>query len=157
MSILWRAGSYVFRQGISTPITVVAIATTLWFPASATAAEREFSDEQIAKFEQRMRDTRERLELSDEQVEAIKPVLRESAEKRGAILQSYGFSIEGGRESGERLGFRKARAMRSEMEGVRDETEQAMEEILDDEQMDEYLEIAEERQEEIRDRIRDSR
>lgn len=156
MKNIWKVCATMVRRGGWGSIAA-ASAVTLYLPVSASTSEREFSDEQVANFEQRMRETRERLKLSDEQVTSLKPILRDSAQKRAKILESYGFDLEGDRQSGQRPGFRELRSMRSEMEEVREETEDSVEEFLNDDQMDEYLEIAEERREEIRARIREAR
>ena len=63
------------------------------------------------------------------------------------ILKSYGFS----KDTRPKLSLRKKLALRSDMNELRDQTEQAVSVILNDQQMDEFLEI----QEENRNRMRE--
>ena len=62
------------------------------------------------------------------------------------ILKSYGFS----KDTRPKLSFRKKRAVRRDMKELRDRTEQAVSVILNDQQMDEFLEIQEENRKRMR-------
>jgi hypothetical protein len=56
--------------------------------------------------------------------------------------------------SAEKPGLRKMRAMRKEMNAVRENTLGELEQILSDEQLEEFKNIQEERQAEMRERMR---
>jgi hypothetical protein len=107
-----------------------------------------------AVIEQRVKDVAERLELSDGQIEQVSPVIKSAMEQQQRILESYGVDPANRGEGGKRLGLRDARAMSSEMSAVRDDTRDALDGILTDEQRDEFLVMQEERRAELRERIR---
>ena len=107
--------------------------------------------------ERRVAEMAERLELSDEQIELIKPVLQEGMEKQEAVLESYGIDLSDERSGSPGLGFRKARAMRKEMTTLREGTRNSMQKILTQEQMDEFLQMQDERAAETRERLRAGR
>ena len=64
------------------------------------------------------------------------------------ILQSYGFS----KETRPKLSLRKKLALRSDMNELRDQTRQDVSVILNDQQMDRFLEIQEENRKRMRER-----
>jgi Spy/CpxP family protein refolding chaperone len=128
---------------------VFAIATQ-----SATAGDREMDP---AALEERTNEMRERLDLTDEQVEAIEPILIDHLEKTGAVLKEYGIDLQSGERPKERMGFREARKMKSELDGIKSKTEGALDDILDDDQMNEYRKIAEERRAKFREQIKANR
>jgi F0F1-type ATP synthase membrane subunit b/b' len=110
--------------------------------------------DRAAQIEQRMEEAKARLNLSEEQLDQMAPVLEKSMEKRQAIFSNYGIDLESGNGSGRRLGFRQARAMKQELEAVRAETLNELDGILNDEQLDEFKRMQEERKGEMRERIR---
>jgi hypothetical protein len=135
------------------PLTTAAIVFTLsLFNASVKA-----DDERAAKAQEQMQQTFERLELTDEQIEQVKPVLQESASAQQEILASYGMDPQSRQNSASKPGLRQMRAMRSEMEGVRKDTINELEPILSNEQLDEFKLIQQERRAEMKERMRASR
>ena len=104
-----------------------------------------------------MQKTIERLELTDEQLEQVKPVLQGAASEQQKILASYGMDPQSRQNATSKPGIRKMRAMRSEMDAVRENTLSELGPILSDEQMEEFKLIQEERQAEMRERMRASR
>jgi hypothetical protein len=84
-----------------------------------------------AALEERTNEMRERLDLTDKQVEAIEPILIDHMEKTGAVLKEYGIDLQSGERPKERMGFREARKMKSELDGVQSKTEGALDDILD--------------------------
>lgn len=110
-----------------------------------------------AAIEARAAEMHERLALTDEQSEQIKPILIEHLERTSIVLQGFGINLKTGERPEKRLGFRQARQLKSELDVVSDDTSQALSTILSPEQMEEYEEIAEERREERRSRIKASR
>lgn len=113
-------------------------------------------DDRAAQFEQRMEHIRDRLNLTDEQVDETAPVLEKSMQKQQGILSSYGIDLQSSGSTG-RLGIRRARAMKQELDVVRADTLDALEGILNDEQLGEFKLIQQERQAEMRERIRGGR
>lgn len=120
---------------------------------SAEAQERKLTEEQRAQIERHVEEIRARLNLSEEQRVRLEPVLRRSFEQRAEVLQRYGVS----RDRTERLGFRKARALKSDLDAVRQSSEAEIAAILDERQMIEYRKIQEEMREELRARVRERR
>jgi hypothetical protein len=134
---------------------LITAATLIALFAIGTQAKAD--DDPASTIQEQMQQTFERLELTDEQIEQVKPVLEESAASRQAILLSYGMDPESRQGSAEKPGVRKMRAMRKEMHAVRDNTLAELELILSDEQLEEFKRIQGERQAEMRERMRGAR
>jgi hypothetical protein len=120
---------------------------------AATAAIAEDKSMPSAEAVERLAQARERLSLTDEQVEQIKPVMEESFAERNAILASYGIDLDNPGGSG-RPSFRQARAMRGEMEAVRSDTLAKLDGILSQEQLEEFKLMQEEQRAEMRERMK---
>jgi hypothetical protein len=114
------------------------------------------SSDRAAQVEQRMEEVRERLDLSDEQLQQMMPVIEESMEKRRSILTSYGIDPENRANAKDKLGLRKALAMKKELDAVRTDTLRALDGVLTNEQLQEFKRIQAERQSEMRERMRGS-
>ena len=97
-----------------------------------------------------------RLELTQDQVREVAPILRESTQRQAAILRSYGIDMQ---NLGERaaMDFRTAQLMRRELDAARKRTVSALSEILSEEQLEEYRKIQEETRRQVRQRIRTGR
>lgn len=110
------------------------------------------------QIEERIVETKERLKLSDEQVEQITPVLKSSIGAQMAVLEKHGIDLEN-RDSGNqtKLGFREARNLRKDLEDVRKSTLEQIEPILTQEQFSEYKKIQDERKKKMREMIKDRR
>lgn len=109
-----------------------------------------------AEVGERLAQARDRLDLSDEQLDQIAPVMEESLAKRNSIMSRYGVDPQNPERS-KRPNFRQARAMRSEMEAVRSDTLASLEGILSREQLDEFKSMQEEQRAEMRERMRAAR
>jgi len=68
-------------------------------------------------------------------------------------LKQYGVDAEN-RSRGDQLSMSDRRAIGGEMKKIRDETNQSLSDILDEQQMKEYLVIAKERQAELRQKMK---
>ena len=136
---------------------LAAVAMTALFAIATQAAAAGEREMDPAALEERTNEMRERLDLTDKQVEAIEPILIDHLEKTGAVLKEYGIDLQSGERPKERMGFREARKMKSDLDGVQSETEGALDDILDDDQMNEYRQIAEERRARIREQIKANR
>ena len=123
----------------------------------ATGMQAVAEDDRTEKAKEQIQQTIERLELTDEQAEQVKPVLEESAAARQEILSSYGMDPESRQDSVGKPGIRKMRAMRNEMNTLRENTLGELEQVLSDEQLEEFKRIQEERQAEMRERMREGR
>ena len=111
-------------------------------------------DEQAAAIEQRVEEARGRLNLSNSQVEALAPVLERSMASQQSILSKYGVDLDSGTSVMQRLGRQNAMAMKKELDAVRADTFNAVDDILTDEQFDEFKRMQRERQAEMRKRMR---
>jgi len=83
-----------------------------------------------------------RLDLTEEQAVEIEPIIRESIEKKREIFDRY-------REQG----ITVRESMRSEMQGIGDETHDRLATVLTDEQMEELLIIKQEKRARMEDRM----
>jgi hypothetical protein len=101
-----------------------------------------------------MEEAKARLNLSDDQLDRMAPVLEESIEAQRRILSRYGIDLERRNGSKGKLGLRQARSMRQELEAVRADTLSELEGILNDDQLDEFERMQEERKAEMREHIR---
>ena len=136
---------------------LAAVAMTALFAIATQAAAAGEREMDPAALEERTNEMRERLDLTDKQVEAIEPILIDHMEKTGAVLKEYGIDLQSGERPKERMGFREARKMKSDLDGVQSETKGALDDILDEDQMNEYRKIAEERRARIREQIKANR
>ena len=135
----------------------ITVATLIGFMASLTTGVAEQADsDRLAELEARIEETKQRLNLTDEQIARIEPILESNFEATTLVLESHGieFGPDVPREQRERPGFRKMRAISRDLQAVREETAAEMAEVLTEEQMTEYRKIQEERRAELRDRIR---
>ena len=114
--------------------------------------------DRLAKAKQQVEQIKTRLNLTDKQKEQVTPIFETNMSKRQTILSDYGIDLDSYEiKSGEKLGFRKARKLKSEMEELREQTKTQLENVLTDEQLAEYEEIQEEIASKIRSRVRASR
>lgn len=122
-----------------------------------TVSASDISD-RLAKAKQQVEQIKTRLNLTDKQKEQVTPIFETNMSKRQTILSDYGIALDSYEiKSGEKLGFRKARKLKSEMEELREQTLTELEKVLTDEQLAEYEEIQEEIASKIRSRVRASR
>ena len=117
------------------------------------AADRE---EIEAKAQEKLEQVIEELELTDEQVAAMRPILEASFERQAAVLEEHGISLDD-RSREERLGRRERRALRSDLKDEREETLEALSDVLSEEQLEAYESMADERKDEMRSRLKDRR
>ena len=125
---------------------------TVATPASWAEVDR------VAQFEERIAETSERLNLSDEQIERLRPVLKSGFEAQMAVLADHGIDLEN-RNSGtqKKLGFREARKLRKDLDHVRKNTSEHVEGILSEKQFSEYKKIQDERKKKMREMIKERR
>ena len=97
-----------------------------------------------------------RLDLTEEQLVEVAPILRDGLQRQTAILRSYGIDLAN-LDDRAQMDFRTAQLMRRELEAGRKRTVSALAEVLTPEQVEEYRKIQAETQREVRRRIRANR
>lgn len=134
-------------------LLALVAASALLLSGVAVAQDRE---EIEAKAEERLEQVIENLELTDEQVEALRPIFQSSFERQAAVLEQYGIDLSDG-EQDDKLSRRERRKLRGDLKDERERTEDAIAEVLTDDQFHAYKEMAEERRYEMRERLKDRR
>jgi len=130
----------------------------LAFSDTASVVEKNpLHENASAALEDMFAETKARLDLTDEQVEQVTPILQSSFESRRAILLKYGIDIESRKPPSQKLGFRKARTLVKELDKVRASTSKKLDDILTKEQMSEYVTMQNERKKKMRKRLLASR
>ncbi len=127
--------------------------------ASLPAAAAQAQEGRPEQLEERVAEARERLDLTDEQVEQIQPIIESGMQATRAVLEENGIDLEARTASGSqrRLGLRQKRAIGRELGEISAEVREQMSEFLTDEQLAEYKKIQEERRAEMRERVRAGR
>ena len=139
---------------------VVALMASAAMAVTATpaGAQETGADERMAELEQRLEEARERLKLSDDTIEQLFPVLRENFDSTRAVLEEHGINVRSRAEedSNRRLNLRQLRALRRDLDEVREAMFKKIEELgfLSDEQFAEFKKIQEEQRAALRDRLR---
>lgn len=90
-----------------------------------------------------------RLQLTDEQRQAIRPILKDHAQATRTILDKHGIDPQ----SGKRPSLTVLLALRSDMNESRKVLEERLAAILNPDQMKEFRQISDERRKQIRDRL----
>ena len=140
-------------------IVAVAIATVVWCPAPAASSlstalgQEEARTEQLEALRQRLEEARIRLDLTDEQVEQVRPILRAGSEALAGVLQQHGIDLRDRSGGANRLRFRQLRRLQRDLNAVREQTLEDLEEVLADEQLEAYKEIQEENRRAMRERL----
>jgi len=104
-------------------------------------------------FAEQLDDMKSRLGLTEDQADAIAPILEESFEKRKAVMTEYGVT------PGQRpdLSMRQMRAMGKKMKAIRKDTNEQLAQHLSPDQMDTLEDIQKEQRERMRDAMRQRR
>lgn len=129
-------------------IVAVALLTVCAAPTRVGAQEQapvalEGGQTQADQAMERLEQFKERLKLTPEQVERVRPVLIEEAQKLKALREKAD-------DSGQ---SRRARlTLARELRAIQDQTEDQLKKVLSKEQMNELKKIREERREQLRDR-----
>ena len=112
------------------------------------------NDTRAAKLEQYVLDAKDRLQLTDDQITRIAPVLGESIDRQRGVLARYGIDPDSSGETSRRIGLRDAVAMKKALDEVRSATLASVGDILTTEQLEEFVRMQDERRDEVRSRIR---
>ena len=125
-------------------------------PPPALAQEPDL-EARLQQFEQRVAESRERMNLNDEQIEEITPILTAHFEAMERVLADNGIDLENRSGRTKRLGLLGARRVGKQLDKVRAETLGKLEGVLDPKQLSEYKKIQAERKKELRKRIMERR
>jgi hypothetical protein len=120
----------------------VIFAVLLAWAAPALAAQDEAAQQKMQQLQQRLQEYKERLNLTPEQVEQVRPVMVEELQQFKAVRDKYA-----GNQS-RRSRFKMVRDLRD----IRHATDQKLEKILSKEQMAELQKIREEQRHQFRER-----
>ena len=121
-----RTGKGSFLAAMAAGVLIAAVALTMQ-PSSADARGFFGSQRSPDQIVERLTD---RLDLTAEQVEAIRPIIEEKVLKMNEIKENAGAD---------------RRAARTEIQKLRWDTERKLDDILTDEQLEKYLELRQER------------
>ena len=140
------------------PALIGAAVVALAASAASAQEPKAGDDERMAELPQSVDEARERLQLSNEQVDQLLPLLRESFEATRAILEKHGINVSSMAEGGSnrRLNFRQLRALSRDLDEVQETMFDKTEELgfLSDEQFTEFKKIQEEQRAALRERLR---
>jgi hypothetical protein len=128
---------------------------TLAAPLIHAAAEAESMEgDRVELLDQRVTEAKERLNLTDEQVESVKPMIIASGESMAAVLKKYGIDVTSDKpRAKEKLGLRGARKLGRELDTVRADTLDDLKKILNSEQLAEFKAMQQERKDKMRAQI----
>ncbi|MEL6447748.1 MAG: hypothetical protein AAFQ62_07400 [Pseudomonadota bacterium] len=136
------------------PAVMATIAIVLMF----TAAHAEPAPEAQAAIAERLSQTAEALELTDDQRASFAEVLERQLIAQRDLLISYGIDPSDAGAGLAELGRGERRKLRKAMDALRRDTTDALSEVLSEDQLETFSELEAERQEaqraEIRDRMR---
>jgi len=124
---------------------------------STALGQEEARTEQPEEFRQRLEEARTRLDLTDRQIEQVRPILRAEFEALQGVLQKYGIDLRDRSGGANRLGFRQLRRLQREVNALREQALEDLDEVLTDEQLEAYKEMREENQQAMRERLRQRR
>ena len=122
---------------------------TLCF-VSSTYVQAQDGFEQL---EERIEETKQRLNLTPEQEELLTPIIEQSMEDRLALFDKHGIERQKEGEK-KRPSFKKLRALRKDMKALNKETREQVSGVLNDTQLKEWDKIQEENREALRERAR---
>ena len=104
-----------------------------------------------------MKEARNRLHLTDDQIEQIEPILRSGLEAQAGVLRKHGIDLRSRSGEERRLGFRQLLQLRRDLDAVRKQTIEELAVKLNGTQVKEYRKIQEERKRALRKRLRQLR
>lgn len=124
--------------------------------ATSAIAQANFDPSNIdaEAIEERLIAIKEELKLTDEQLEQIGPILTEGAQKRRAYLEENQETLQNARSSG-RPNLRELAGLRRGMRKIDGETDKALGEVLDEEQLKGIKKLREEMRDELRQRAQE--
>ena len=103
--------------------------------------------------EDALAEMRRRLDLTDDQLEKVQPILQVAGEARRAILSRHGITLPPDGKPETKLGILEARRLRNDLEKVEAEAIAQLDHILTAEQLDQYQKLQQEKRQSMRERI----
>ena len=94
-----------------------------------------------------------KLGLTEEQMAQLKPILADQFDAQMAVLDKHGIAV-GDRGDRGRLGFRKLRALRRDLDKISDKISKRVSDILSSAQLAEFKKIQKEQREQMREKLR---
>ncbi len=140
---------YITRHASLYSLLLILLAAPL---AAQTIVPNE---EAKARMNDQVRATMERLELTQEQQEVVRPIIENNMRQRLAVLEKHGID-PAELQQGKRPGMRTMRKLRSDMERLGKATEKQLGEVLTDDQMATWKALEEERRDQMRKQMRGS-
>ncbi len=134
-----------------TMTVLIGLFVAFWLPSTFADADRSAQAKEV------LAEAMKRLDLSDDQVEQIKPILESSGKAQRAILERYGIDPDTEPGEGKQLSMSEALALRKEMEKVRTKTLDQLEGILSRDQLREFQKMQDEQRAEMKKRIKRGR
>ena len=120
--------------------------------ANFSLAEEDRRAKAMERVQQNLQEASERLALTDQQLEAVRPVLQDDAEQRLQVMQQYMLDDKGERKKPSR---KEMRDIRAQIQLINERTYESLGNILDDEQLEEYRKMQDERRQRMREQARD--
>ena len=144
------------RQWIAGIGATIVMAGVVWsgVPFADVAATAAQAGERADPLRQRLEEARTRLNLTDQQVDQVRPILRAGFDAMLEVLEEHGIDIGDRSGSGRRLRFRQLRRLQRDLDAVDEQTIEDLGAVLNDEQIENYKEIQEENREAMRERLR---
>lgn len=133
--------------------TLILIASAGLIGPSALLAQEADREAPLEHFKERLAETGERLNLSEEQIERVAPILTEHFEAMAKVLADNGISLADQSGRTKRLGLLGMRSVGKQLDKVRAVTLGNLEGVLTPKQISEYKKIQAERKKELRKRI----
>ena len=133
--------------------TTARILAALFGASLPLVAQEAFRAEQVPQFRENLEETRTRLELSDDQLEEVQPILAAGFKAVIQVLLEHGLDLEDSTASAARLDFEELSILGADLQAVRDETLKDLEPVLTADQLEEYKQIQAERREATRERL----
>ncbi len=121
-------------------IAAVLLSVTLF--STASAACPAYAKSQAEEF---MQELQTKVSLTPEQQDAMEDIMVNSINQREDIIESY--------QSQGQKGMKVKKQIRDELQAVNATTRADVQEVLDEQQYQAFLEVQEERQEKVRERI----
>lgn len=142
---------------------IVAFVAAAWCTAflagkvPTVLGQQESQAEQLEELRQHLEEARALLNLTEEQVEQVRPILRTGAEAMLRVLQGHGIDLQDRSASSNRLRLRQLRRLQGDLKAVRKQTLKDLDKVLTDEQLEIYKKIQEEGRQAMQKRLRQRR
>lgn len=135
---------------------VVILMVMVGHPSAATEQDAD-QEARMAQLRERLEETRARLNLTDDQIEQMTPILRSGFEAQATVLRKYGIDLKNRSDTHERLRLRQLRRLGRDLDAVRQQTLKKLDDVLTGAQIEEYKKIQKERKQALRKRLRQRR